>query len=367
MPAHAFVLGEKSAIPFCEFMQQALYHPEKGYYRQNVIRQGAEGDYVTAPSISPLFAYCIANNLAPLLKQYPHWSIAEIGPGRGDCAVDLMRSLEEKNIHPKSYFLIEQSEQMRAYQHQNIVTRLASGLERFTWRDALPDSFCGIVIANEVLDALPVHLLCSDAQGDFSELWVTQTASGLAFKHDPAPDDLLALFSFRNIPKYPNYRYELSTEIPRFLKSLSASMSSGICLFFDYGYPRRQYYHPDRKLGTLTSFYAHQRTENILLRPGQQDISVHVDFNCVAESAHQAGFQFCGYSSQERFLLASHLFDRLRQEEYRLNERDYLSLRKSAHTLTSPYEMGELIKVIAFQKQLPNLKILGFNQGSQGL
>tara|TARA_B100001989_G_C24546939_1_gene471548 strand:- start:481 stop:1584 length:1104 start_codon:yes stop_codon:yes gene_type:complete len=367
MSTHAFVFGKKNAVPFSEFMQQALYHPEQGYYRQNIIRQGAEGDYVTAPSISPLFARCIANNLAPLLEQYPHWSIAEIGPGRGDCAVDLMRSLEEKNIQPKAYLLIEQSEQMRTYQHQNIVMRLASSQEKFSWHAALPRSFCGIVIANEVLDALPVHLLFSDAQGDFSELWVTQTKSGLAFKHYPASDDLLTLFSSRNIPKYRNYRYELSSEIPRFLKALGTSMSSGVCLFFDYGYPRRQYYHPDRKLGTLTSFYAHQRTENSLLRPGQQDISVHVDFNCVAESAHQAGFQFCGYSNQERFLLASHLFDQLRQDEHRLNKLDYLSLRKSAHTLTSPSEMGELVKVIAFQKQLPDLQILGFNKGSQGL
>ena len=362
-----FALDPCEAVRFCEFMRRCLYHPQKGYYRQPEIRQGPDGDYLTAPTMGPLFARCIANNLAPILKKNPDWQIAELGPGKGDCAIDLIQSLRDHGSIPAQYLMIEESSPMQTYQRQKVLSCLDEQSSMVTWHTKLPKAFKGIVIANEVLDALPVHLLLSDEKNKLHALWVIETQSGLSFDKRPVDPELLTLFSQRKIPLYPNYRYEISTEIPSFLRSLAESMTQGLCLFFDYGYSRRVYYHPDRNQGTLTSFYQHQNTNDILLRPGQQDISVHVDFNCVAESAHQAGLEFIGYSNQERFLLASDLMGLLRHEAQHLSQKDYLIQRKNAHKLISPTEMGELIKVIAFQKNMPSLQLLGFSHGSFGL
>lgn len=366
-----FAQEQACTVSFSDFMQQALYHPEHGYYRQNAIRQGYTGDYITAPTMGPLFAHCLAHNIAPILASQPHWSIAEIGPGSGALASALLSRLAETTHLPQRYYLLEQSPNQQTLQQQQLHAQLPRTLRScLQWQSTLPQDFEGIVIANEILDALPVHLFKTNADCQLFELWVERNAASpdLHFIAQPATLAQQQLFKERNIPLFPDYRYEISTAIADFLIHLSRCLSAGLCLFFDYGYARRQYYHPQRSQGTLTSFYQHQHSQDILQHPGLQDISAHVDFTYVAESAHASGLDVHGFTNQEQFLLASQIMPFLHQQQSCVSEAAFLRLRHYAHQLTSPHEMGDIIKVMALTKALEKPPSLpGFSYGSLGL
>lgn len=360
-----FIFQKSQSVSFHDFMNLALYDPTHGYYRKNITRQGADGDYITAPSMSDLFAHCLANTVIPLLKNYPNWSIAEIGPGSASLAIDLLRRLKPEQL-PKSYHLIEPTPPLQLAQQQRIFQSCPPpAYKTCSWASDLPQNFQGIIIANEILDALPVHLLQTDEQCSLQTVNVIDQNNQLSLDYAPIDTSISQIFHDRNIPLYPNYRYEISTAIPPFIDKISQSLQSGICLLLDYGYSRKHYYHPHRSMGTLTSFYQHRRNDNILEQPGNQDISVHVDFTLVAESAHCAGMQIHGYTNQEQFLLANDLTQILHEKKSQCSQTEFARIRKHAHTLTSPLEMGETIKVIALGKSIPQATpLMGFRLGT---
>ena len=345
-------------------MNMALYDPTHGYYCKNITRQGPSGDYITAPTMSDLFAHCLANTLIPLLKNQPNWSIAEIGPGSASLAIDLLHRLKTEQL-PKAYHLIERTPSLQMEQRQRMLKSCPPSIYKTCyWSSELPKNFQGIIIANEILDALPVHLLQTDEHSTLQTVNVINQHSQISLDYTPVDQSISQIFYDRNIPLYPNYRYELSTAIPPFIDKISQSLQSGICLLLDYGYSRKHYYHPHRTMGTLTGFHQHHRKDNILEQPGNQDISVHVDFTLVAESAYHSGMQIHGYTNQEQFLVANDLTQILHEKKSQCLQTEFAQIRKHAHILTSPLEMGETVKVIALGKKISHtLPIHGFRLG----
>ena len=356
-----FVFQGQQSISFHEYMHQALYNPVRGYYSQRIARQDPEGDYITAPTLSRLFARCVSHSVAPLLRLNPDWSLAEYGPGLGHFAVDLLTALDDSQSLPCSYHCIEPRSVSRSLQETQIQNLPGSLPDLFRWQDMLPSGFCGVVLANEVLDALPVHLLQSDEGGQINSLNVCVQDGQLVWDLVAPHSGAYQAFSERGIASYPNYRYEISLSIPLFIESLSQCMTSGLCFFFDYGYPRGQYYHPQRNMGTLSCFYKHHLSHDPLLRPGLQDISCHVDFTLLAHSAKKYGFSVLGYTTQEKFLLANHIGKELLESRDCLSAAEYAQYRKTADILTSPSEMGETVKVMCLAKNVdPKIVANGF-------
>lgn len=345
-------------------MHQSLYHPQFGYYQQAKKRQDRHGDYITAPTLSPLFARCLSRSLTPLLTKHP-WPLFEIGPGTGHLAVALLQALAHHNALPPAYHLIELSQSSQLQQQQYINQHLPENLAKLChWHTHMPESFFGLVIANEVLDAMPIHLLETDDSGEMFSLVVTRDAGELALQRIQPDLTVLHAFQSRNIPIFPNYRYEVSLAIPNFIASVGASIQQGVLLLVDYGYPRHIFYHPQRCQGTLTCFTQHTTSTHCFLEPGQQDISCHVDFTLVAESGSACGLTVEGYTTQERFLIANGIQTELTAAQSHLSTTDFLRYQRSSHILTHPYEMGETMKVIALSKGLSSpANLMGFHLG----
>ena len=226
-----FVLQGQQRISFRDFMQRALLSPRFGYYRSGLVRQGSSRDYITAPSISPLFARCVAHSLVPILKNNPTWSIAEIGPGSGALAAELLAALHQQDQCPESYCLIEPDIKLRAQQKALIANQEPRLVDDCQWHDYLPNTFCGVVIANEVLDALPVHLLASDQTGQLSSIQVERGDDGYHWVSSGLSPDVYQAFCERKIPRYHHYRYEISLDVAPFLQSLYQRMNE-VFVFF---------------------------------------------------------------------------------------------------------------------------------------
>lgn len=281
-------------------MENALYNPSTGYY-QTLGRQGKLGtsDYITAPTSTPAFGHALAEAIKPYLIKHPHWSIAEYGPGDGQLSTAICQSLKRHRCYPR-YFCIENAENKRA-----ALTSMLDNHPDFcrTVVGECPPSFCGIIIANEVLDALPVHLISSDEACVLSELTVCMTEQNThTWGHRPLPSTLQATFIDRNIPLFPNYRYEVSLAIPSFIHAMTTRLQEGLIFLIDYGYPRKTLYAPQRKHGTMTCYRQHQASFDPLSQVGDQDISCHIDFTLVAESLSAAGCQVHGLYPQGAFI-----------------------------------------------------------------
>lgn len=370
------IIAAGGSVSFAQFMQWALYAPELGYYRSGKQLFGASGDFITAPGISPLFAESIAHSLAPLLKQ-PQQKLLELGPGDGTLASQLLLALEALDALPQYYYCLEISAALKARQQHNIQQQCPHLYKRVQWITSLPKSgFQGAILANEVLDAMPCEgFLYQDQQ--FYQLMVELKKSipknkqaitknqplnynlelsqhELALSRRPAPATLQKALQaikklWQQVPVASPYLSEINLQHNAWIHSLAESLESGIILLFDYGYPRHEYYHPQRSQGTLSCFYHHHQHNNPLLYPGCQDITAHVDFTAIAEAAYEAGLELRGYTSQAQFLYATGLAQRLTPhpdpvQQYRLSQQLQL--------LTSPAEMGERVKVMALSKQL---------------
>ncbi len=337
------------AICFSHYMQQCLYHPTHGYYAGVAARQGQHGDYYTAPSMGRLFAHSFALHLAPILQQHPHWMLAEFGPGRGDLCCDLIFALAQLGVFPR-YVCIEPQHASRVMQQQHCQQHLSEQqFARVHWQNSFPSQFCGIVIANEVLDAMACGLVYSDAQKNLFSLGVSAQESDLAWQKQPLSPRHNSLFTQRCLPHYAEYRYELP-DYHSWVSTLSGALNEGCIYVFDYGYPRDIFYHPERSRGTLMCFYQHQAHENPLLHPGEQDISVHVEFTSLAETAHACGLGINLYTNLSQFLYStvSEAFAQLKKDA----PTSVLSgLHLERHYLLHPEAMGDVMKLMVLTKQ----------------
>jgi SAM-dependent MidA family methyltransferase len=347
-------------IPFSRYMELALYAPGLGYYSGGLQKFGAGGDFVTAPEISPLFGQTLARQVAQVLR-LSDGDVLELGAGTGKLAVQMLSELQQLDALPQRYRILEVSAHLRAVQQETVQRvlppELAAGVQ---WLDALPERFTGCIVGNEVLDALPVQLLSQREEG-LCERGVAVESEGFIWRERPAGEALTGLFQADSLP------YGMVTEmcpaLPALVASLAECLQQGAMLFIDYGFPRREYYHPQRMGGTLMCHYRHHAHEDPLLLPGLQDITAHVDFTAVAEAAVAHGLQVLGYTSQAQFLINAGITEVLSRASPG-DAAAYLPRAAEAQKLLSPAEMGELFKVIALGRGIAE-PLGGFARGDK--
>jgi SAM-dependent MidA family methyltransferase len=335
-------------LSFARYMELALYAPGLGYYSGGSQKFGTAGDFVTAPEISPLFSRCLARQVADILRGLGGGEVLEVGAGSGVMAAEVLAELAALDMVPERYLILELSGELRARQREAIAARVPYLLERVQWLDALPAAgLHGAVLANELLDALPVHCFRVTAEG-VKERFVTWNGERFQWALD-APRDAHLVARLADIAKdLPvGYESELSLAAEGWVAAIAGMLGAGVVLLVDYGFPRHEYYHPERAGGTLMCHYRHRAHDDPFVYPGLQDITAHVDFTAVAEAAHAAGLQVAGYNTQGFFLLANGLTEMTPPPA---DERQQLLLAQQIRTLTLPSEMGELFKVMALSR-----------------
>lgn len=341
-------------IDFARYMDLALYAPGLGYYSAGAAKLGESGDFITAPELSPLFGRSLGRQCYDILEQSGSaGDILELGAGSGKLAVNLLAELEQLDRLPQRYLILELSADLRERQQQLLQDRMPHLMDRVTWLDQLPPSpINGIVIANEVLDALPVHCVRLDDDG-MDELVVVNEGDGFNWQRRSLSGQLERAFrqvlDDLNEPLPTPYRTEINLGLHDWLRAISSTLNQGVMLFIDYGYPRSEYYHPQRDTGTLICHYRHRAHDNPFLYPGLQDISASVDFTQLAEAAQQCDLDVSGFTTQAHFLFGCGLEDLL-NETAAEDEQRYLALAREVKLLTLPSEMGERFKVMALTR-----------------
>lgn len=344
MQAHLQHLIQRAGgwISFADYMEQVLYAPGLGYYSNGSRKFGAAGDFITAPELGALFAACLSRQLTCWLDELP--DILEIGPGSGRLAHDLLQLLQAGDTLPRRYYLLERSADLRQRQQQLLAELPPDLQQRVHWLDQLPEQFEGVIVANEVLDALPAHRVSWQADG-LHEQGVSLEQGQLVWRSRPMGDGALRDYVQQLPAAQPPYVSEACLLAPAWIKSLLHSCHRAALLLIDYGYGRPEYYHPQRDQGTLTGFYRHHRLHDPFFLPGLVDLTTHVDFTAVADAALDQGAQLLGYTTQAAFLLDCGLMQQLQGIDP--HTRRYMQLAQQAQTLIEPAEMGELFKVMA--------------------
>lgn len=332
-------------ISFARYMELALFAPGLGYYAAGSRKFGQQGDFVTAPEISALFSRSLARQAAAVLAHLADGEILEVGGGSGVMAADILAELEAVDALPARYSILELSAELQQRQRDTLAARVPHLLSRVHWLTALPAAgFRGVVLANELLDALPVQCFCVEPDG-VRERGVTW--DGQRFQWQTVAPGSAALTEAltavaAGLPA--GYCSEVNLAAGAWVSSIAALLERGVVLLIDYGFPRHEYYHPQRSTGTLMCHYRHRAHDDPFVYPGLQDITTHVDFTAIAEAAHAASLQVCGYNTQGLFLLANGITELAEQAD---NERQRIQRVQQLRTLTMPTEMGEQFKVMA--------------------
>ncbi|MEN8217727.1 MAG: SAM-dependent methyltransferase [Pseudomonadota bacterium] len=347
------------AIPFVEFMEQALYAPGLGYYSAGVRKLGADGDFITSPEISPLFSQLLARQCQQVLAALDNGVILEFGAGSGIMAAEILKELERLDCLPKQYLILEISADLQQRQRETLQAQAPQLLERVQWLENLPSQpLHGVILANEVLDAMPVRRFRLDEQG-VSEFYVGLSETAFAWQTLPTRDDSLRAAVETLRPTLPvGYVSEMNLALPAWIQSVAEILASGMLLLIDYGFPSREYYHHQRDQGTLMCHYRHHAHGDPLILVGLQDITAHINFTVVAEAAHAAELQVSGYTNQAHFLLACGLPELLSALDPN-DHKNYLQQTQQAKSLILPSEMGEFFKVMALSRNL-DMSLLGF-------
>ncbi len=338
-------------MPFVEFMHRALYTPNLGYYSAGTQKFGAGGDFITAPELTPLFGQTLAAQCLQVLSGLETPILFEFGAGSGRLCVDMLTYLERHQALPYAYHILEVSGDLQRRQYALIQSELPHLAHTVKWLSHWPtESFSGVIIANEVLDAMPVHRFLATKDGVLESYITLNAALELQEQYKPCVNAHLISHVEHALPRelYP-YQSEANLFIDDWLRQCSTMLHQGAMFLIDYGFPQHEYYHSDRSSGTLMCHYRHHAHTNPLLYLGEQDITAHVDFTHVAEAAHAAGFHVAGYTNQAAFLLANGLLNLMQSPE---NTPLSLNSQQAVKQLLQPSEMGELFKVIALTKQV---------------
>jgi SAM-dependent MidA family methyltransferase len=340
-------------ISFERYMELALYEPGLGYYSAGARKLGPAGDFVTAPEISPLFGHTLAAQCDEILTTLGARDILEVGAGSGVMAADLLEELAHRDRLPRRYQILEVSADLRARQQATLDERLGPAVcDRVEWLDELPHGFEGVVLANELLDAFPLERF-RIREGAVNALGVTWQLGRLDWSEVRADSRLTAAVQAiedsigERLPE--GYTSEWSPRLAPWLRTVSAALERGVVILIDYGLPRRQYYRPERRNGTLLCHFRHRFHDDPFLYPGLQDIGAWVDFTEVAEAAVAGGLSVAGFSTQAHFLIGNGIEKLLAGLESRDIEAR-LQVARQAMVLTLPGEMGERFKVIGLTK-----------------
>ncbi|WP_337244729.1 SAM-dependent methyltransferase [Luteimonas sp. gir] len=348
------------AIPFWKFMELALYAPGLGYYSAGATKFGAAGDFVTAPELGSLFAECIAEAIAPVLREIGgDAQMLEVGGGSGAFAADALAHLAALDAVPARYAILEPSADLRERQRAHLAAQLPAALfARVHWLDGpMPDDWNGVLFANEVVDALPTPRFAVRG-GEVHEEYVVVADDG-SFATALRPADALLAPAVRHIerqrgaPLPDGYRSELLPQLPYWVQAVAGGLRRGAMLFVDYGYPRSEYYRDDRSDGTLRAFHRHRVSPDVFALPGLQDLTASVDFTALAEAGTGAGFEFAGYCTQASLLIGNRLDARLAAHEAQAaDEAARYALRQQVKKLTLPGGMGEAFQAIGFARDV---------------
>ncbi|MGB3430328.1 class I SAM-dependent methyltransferase [Achromobacter sp.] len=354
-------------LSFDHWMAQALYAPGLGYYAAGNVKladadddvRAPAGDFVTAPQLTPLFARTLARQAAQVLRQTQTDAVLEFGAGTGALAEGVLRELDAMGLEQTRYLILEVSADLRARQAE----RLAAFGDRVQWLDALPQAFAGCVLANEVLDAMPVSIFRWSDAGEVLERGVAVDASpAFVWQDRPAPPALAAAVAAR-MPALPGYVSEINLQGEAWIAAMGGWLERGAALLVDYGFPRSEYYHPQRAGGTLMCHLRHHAHGDPFTAPGLQDITAHVDFTAMADAALEAGLQVLGYTSQARFLMNAGLMELLAQLDPS-DVQQYAQAVAPVQKLLSESEMGELFKVLAVGRGITE-PLAGFSRGDR--
>ena len=365
-------------ISFARYMELALYAPGLGYYAGGAHKFGdaqSGGDFLTAPELTPLFGQALARQVAQVLAaSKPH--VIEAGAGSGRLAADLLLALDALGHAPERYEILELSGELRARQAATIARHTPQLLSRVHWLDALPEKFSGCLIGNEVLDAMPTHTVVWRENGLFeSGVALAENATGEQLTLAECPASQALINAAEILPVAAPYRGEISLAVRAWVAELAQRLETGAMILLDYGLPRRELYHPQRDGGTVRCHYRHRVHDDPFWYPGLSDITSHVDFTAVAEAGFDAGLSVLGYTNQAQFLINCGIGELLQ----RIGEGKKVGAGETATTdtasanlrangavsvLLSPNEMGELFKVIALGRGMPQ-PLLGFTRGDR--
>lgn len=341
-------------IGFDEFMNQALYGPQTGYYTAGAEKFGEQGDFVTAPMISSLFGYCLARQAQQVLALCDgtrHKMIVEFGAGTGRLMFDILSKLNELESLPDEIVIVELSPDLRSRQEQILQTLSPKIMKTIRWAEVVDFDIHGVVLGNELLDAFAVKKFVINKNSMPMEMGVRISDDGFDWQvsDKPMSDAIAARLAPFDIE--PGYQGEVGLAAEAWVESIGERLTMGAMILIDYGYPVKEFYHWDRNQGTLMCHFQHKAHTNPFLYPGLQDITSHVDFSTIADSARSVGLDISGYCSQAHFLLSLEL---LNECEETLNSEQIstasLDLAQQVKKLTLPHEMGELFKVIAFTR-----------------
>ena len=352
-------IRKQGALSFADYMEQVLYEPGLGYYMAGAAKFGEEGDFITAPEVSPLFGATLANEIRGVLL-HTGGGILEFGAGSGKLALSILQALSD--VEDLTYTIMEPSAELVSRQQQLLREALdESVFQRVRWLDALPDAFTGVIVANEVMDALPVERF-RKSDGKVMQLCVNESLETVSQAADETLQAAVeAIEADLGESLCDGYQSEVCLLLKPWLASLSQTLTQGVVLLIDYGYPRREYYLPERVQGTLACYYRHRTHDDPFQWPGLQDITAHVDFTAVAEAAVAQELDLLGYASQSAFLLDNQLLDLMEQESARSDsEMQKIALARAVKTLTLPGEMGERFQVMALGRGY-DLRLQGFS------
>lgn len=348
-------IQKEGGLPFVDFMQQALYDAHFGYYTAGLQKFGADGDFITAPELTPLFGQTLANQCDQIMGELEAPSLFEFGAGSGHLCVDILMHLESLQRLPKEYLILEVSSNLKSRQQTWIQSQIPHLASRVRWLSQWPDRpFQGIVIANEVLDAMPVHRFLRTEEGLLESVVTLNQGGDLQETFRPCQNQRLIDHLNGVLPNgiYP-YLSEANLFMDGWILACHAMLEKGAVFIIDYGFPRHEYYHPERNHGTLMCHYQHRAHPDPLVHVGEQDITAHVDFTHLAEAAQAAGFHVAGYTNQAAFLIGNGLLSLLESPEPSVDR------LQAVKKLVQPSEMGELFKVIALTKNI-DLPLNGF-------
>lgn len=350
-------------ISFARYMELALYTPGLGYYSGGSRKFGEHGDFVTSPEISPLFGQALAEQIAQVMRLSAPY-VLEVGAGTGALAADVLLALEVQGMLPTHYDILELSGELRGRQAETLQSRAPHLAARVRWLDTLPSQFEGCVVANEVLDVMPVHCL-TWRDGACSERGVGLESAGLRWMDRPLPPGLLPLVEALPVaaPASGEYVSEICPSATAWIKEWGRSLVRGALLLIDYGYPRAEYYLPSRSSGTLQCYYRHRAHTDMFAWPGLNDITAFVDFTAAAQAGFDAALDVLGYTTQASFLVNCGVLQQL-EKRGPSDSADYLRAARALQRLIGPHEMGELFKVLVLGRGIAE-PLMGFVRGDR--
>ena len=350
------IKAQGGQISFAKYMEMALYMPGLGYYAAGKTKLGGAGDFTTAPELSPLFGQTIVQTLAPILEEIAKTSaplqILEFGAGSGALAESILDGLKQSDISLDTYSILDLSADLIERQKE----RLSNRTENIRWLNTLPNDFIGIIIANEVIDAMPIDIV-SIKNGEWHYQDVTTNSSiesiGFLFCDGKKVDPLLIpeKLKSQNLPE--GYTTEIHLNAQAWIRSLARSIKKGVLLTFDYGFPGHEYYHPQRSQGTLMAHYRHHAVQDPFFYPGICDLTAHVEWSTIANTAHEAGFNLLGYTNQASYLLDAGISQLMLNVANPSDAIKFMPLANALQKLLSEAEMGELFKVMCLGIDLP--------------